>query len=113
MLSGYRIRKGTEVALSPYVTHCHPAFWEQPEAFDPERYTPKRISARPRWAYFPFGGGPRLCIGNGFAELEAQLTIAMIAQRYRIKLEPGQEVRAQAMTTLRPSGVVLVRLSRT
>ncbi len=70
--------------------------------FDPERFTPERSAGRPHYAYFPFGGGPRQCIGNNFAMMEAQLILATVAQRYRLRLVPGHPVEPQALVTLRP-----------
>ena len=101
-IRGYHIPAGAPVAVSQYVTHRHPDFWENPEAFDPERFTPARSAGRPHFAYFPFGGGPRQCIGNNFALMEAQLILATLAQRYRLRLQPGHAVEPQAMLTLRP-----------
>ncbi len=101
-IRGYRVPAGTEVAVVQYVTHRHPDFWENPEAFDPERFTPERSAGRPNFAYFPFGGGPRLCIGNTFALMEAQLILAMIAQTYRLRLVPGQTIEPEPIITLRP-----------
>jgi cytochrome P450 len=63
-ISGYRIRANSQVWLSPYVTHHHPDFWDRPEVFDPEQFMPERSAGCPRYAYFPFGGGPHQCIGN-------------------------------------------------
>ncbi len=103
-IGGYRIPAGKTVVLSPYVTQRLPQFWDDPERFAPERFRPERVAARPRFAYFPFGGGPRLCIGNGFAMLEAQLIVAMVAGRYRLRLVPGQRVEPEPMVTLRPRG---------
>lgn len=102
VIGGYRIPAGSGLFLSPYVTHRHPEFWENPEGFDPERFTPERSAGRPRFAYFPFGGGPRLCIGNNFAMLEAQLLLATITQRYRLDLVPGHPVATLPLVTLRP-----------
>ena len=99
---GYRIPANVEVTLSAYVTHRHPAFWEDPEVFDPERFSPGRSEGRPRFAYFPFAGGPRLCIGRDFALLEAQLILATVAQRYRPRLVPGHPVESEPLITLRP-----------
>ncbi|HLV97486.1 MAG TPA: cytochrome P450 [Ktedonobacterales bacterium] len=101
-LGGYAIPQGSMVILSPYATHRHPTFWEQPEVFDPERFTPERVAARHHYAYFPFGGGPRLCIGSNFALMEAQLVLATVAQRYRLRLAPGHLVVPEAKLTLRP-----------
>jgi cytochrome P450 len=83
--------------------HRHPAFWENPDAFDPERFAPEHSEGRPHFAYFPFGGGQRLCIGAGFAMTEAQLILATVAQRYRLHLVPGHPVEPEPLITLRPS----------
>jgi cytochrome P450 len=101
-LGGYAIPAKSVILMIPYVTHRHPAFWEEPERFDPERFTPERAAVRPRYAYFPFGGGPRLCIGNTFALMEAHLILATVAQRYRLCLVPGYAVEPEALLTLRP-----------
>jgi cytochrome P450 len=71
-------------------------------AFHPERFIPERSAGRPRFAYFPFGGGPRLCIGNTFALLEAQVVLSQVASRYRLELLPGQSVEVEPGVTLRP-----------
>ena len=109
-IDGYRIPAGALMALSPYVTHRHADFWDNPEGFDPERFTPEQIAERPRYAYFPFGGGPRQCIGNEFALMEAQLIVAMVAQKYRLHLVPGQRIEPEPIFTLRPSSSVQVTL---
>jgi cytochrome P450 len=83
VIGDHRVRKGTLVVLSPYVTHRHPEFWTAPDRFDPERFLAVSPSERPRYAYFPFGGGPHLCIGNHFAMVEAVLIIAAAARRYQ------------------------------
>ncbi|MGI8586136.1 MAG: cytochrome P450 [Chloroflexia bacterium] len=101
-IRGYRIPAKAVVVISPYVMHHHPAYWEDPERFDPERFSPQRSTSRPHYAYFPFGGGPRQCIGKFFALMEAQLILATLAQRYRLRLLPGHDVVAQAVLTLRP-----------
>jgi cytochrome P450 len=101
-VGGYAIPAKSVILMIPYVTHRHPAFWEHPEWFDPERFTPECAVARPRYAYYPFGGGPRQCIGNNFALMEAHLILATVAQRYRLHLVPGHEVEAEALLTLRP-----------
>jgi cytochrome P450 len=101
-LGGYRIRRGSLVYISQYLTHRHPAFWEDPERFDPERFTPERIAMRPKYTYFPFGGGPRACIGNQFALTEAAIVLCTLAQRYRLELVAGHPVEMQPLVTLRP-----------
>jgi cytochrome P450 len=107
-IGGFHIPKGSIVMLSPYVTHRHPAFWENPEGFDPERHTAERVKARHRYAFFPFAGGPRQCIGNAFALMEAQIILAMVIQRYRLHLVPGHEVAPDPSVTLRPHPGVIV-----
>ena len=82
--------------------HRHPGFWEHPETFDPERFTPERSADRPRYAYLPFGGGPRQCIGSTFALTEAHLILAMLAQHYQLQLAPGHPVEVEGLITLRP-----------
>ena len=111
-MGGYRIPKGSTVVLCPYVTHRHRDYWDNPEGFDPERFTPERAAHLPRMAYFPYGGGPRKCIGNTFAALEMPLVVAMVAQRYRPNLVPGQTVFPEPAISLRPRDPVLVRLER-
>jgi cytochrome P450 len=101
-LAGHRVQAGSTVFLVPYVTHRHPDFWQNPEGFDPQRFTPKQSADRPRFAYFPFGGGPRQCIGNSFALMEAQLILATVAQRYELDLLAGHPVIPEPKVTLRP-----------
>jgi cytochrome P450 len=103
-IAGYRVPAGAVVSLTPWVTHRHPALWEEPDRFDPDRFTPERVRSRPRFAYFPFSGGPRLCIGETFALVEAQLVVAMVMQRYRLDLVPGTVVEPEVHLTLRPRG---------
>ncbi len=103
-IGGYRIPAGADVGVSPYVVHRDPAIWDNPEGFDPDRFTPARAASRPHYAYIPFGGGPRLCIGQGFAMTEATLVLATIAQRYALHLLPGYQAVPLAHATLRPAG---------
>lgn len=108
-IDGYHIPAGSTVMLSPYVTHRHPELWEQPEGFDPERFTSECAAQRPKLAYFPFGTGQRLCIGNQFALLEMRLIIATLARRYRLELVPGHPVESDPQITLRPRHGLLMR----
>jgi cytochrome P450 len=101
-VSGFRVRRGWLVFVIPYVLHRLPAFWENPDVFDPERFAPERTAARPKFVYLPFGAGPRQCIGNQFALIEAHLVLATLAQRYRLQLVPGHRVDAWPLITLRP-----------
>jgi cytochrome P450 len=109
---GFRIPRGTMVFVSPYVTHRHPDYWENPEGFDPERFTPEREAARPRYAYIPFGGGPRFCIGQGFAMTEAAIILAVLASRFRLELATSREIVPEPLITLRPRGPILMRVRR-
>jgi len=101
-IGGYKIRKGCGVSLSQWVVHRDPRWYESPEEFRPERWEGDLLKRLPRFAYFPFGGGPRQCIGNSFALMEAALLLATIAQKFRLGLVPGQVVVPLASITLRP-----------
>jgi cytochrome P450 len=103
-IGGYEIPPQTLVLLSIYALHRHPEFWERPDSFEPARFA----TPPPRWAYLPFGGGPRGCIGNGFALVETLLTLATVAQRFR--LEALEDPVPEPLITLRPRGGVRVRL---
>jgi cytochrome P450 len=109
-IGGMRIPRGALVTVSIHATHRNPKLWREPERFDPERFAPAAAAARPRFAYMPFGGGPRICIGNSFAIAEAQVVVAMIAQRYRPRLAPGHVVEPIGLITLRPREGVWVTL---
>lgn len=101
VIGGYRVPAGSPVILSPYATHHDPAFWPDPERFDPERFSPARSVGRPKGAYFPFGGGPRICLGAGFAMMEAQLITARMVQRFRPSLIPGHRPVPVAASSLK------------
>jgi len=101
-IGGYFVPANSMIVLSPYMTHRHPAFWDNPEVFEPERFAPEREASRPHYAYFPFGGGPRMCIGSNFALMEMQLILATVAQRYKLRLVPGHPVEPEALLSLRP-----------
>jgi len=111
-IGGYRIPARSTVIVSPFVTHRHPDFWEQPELFDLDRFTPERVAQRPKGAYFPFLGGPHQCIGNEFAMLEMCLIVAMVLQRFQVELLPDQAIFPKAALALRPSAPVRVTLKR-
>ena len=109
---GHRIPAGAAVLIVPWLLHRKPSLWENPDRFEPERFAPERASARPRFAYIPFGAGPRICIGAAFAMAEAMLILATIAQRYRLHLKPGHPVEPQGLITLRPRYGLQMRLER-
>ncbi len=102
-VGGYRIPRGSLILVSQYVLHRDARFWTEPGRFDPERFTPEAKAARPQFAYFPFGGGPRRCIGEGFAWTEAVLLLAALARRWRLRLAPGARVGTEPRITLRPA----------
>lgn len=112
VIGGYRIKKGTTLVISQWVVHRDPRFFEQPETFDPDRWANGRAKHLPRYAYFPFGGGQRICIGASFAMMEAVIILATIAQRYRLTLEPGQVVVPHVAITLRPKDDILMAAHR-
>ncbi len=101
-LGGFHLPRRWLAFIIPYVLHRLPAFWPDPEAFDPERFSPERSAERPKFAYIPFGAGPRQCIGNHFALIEAQLIVATLVQRYRLHLVPGHRIEPWPLITLRP-----------
>lgn len=103
-VGGHTIPAGSVLMCSPYVTHRNPDFWPNPEAFDPDRFTPERSAGRPQLAYFPFGGGPRLCIGMRMAEYQITMMLATILQKYSLHLLPGRRVEPEATISLRPKG---------
>ena len=108
----YVIPTGSLVVVSQYVTHRDPRWFPEPERFDPERFTPEAEAARPRYAYFPFGAGSRLCIGERFAWMEGVLVLATIARRWRARLDPAQRVELSPLVTLRPKHGMRVVLER-
>jgi cytochrome P450 len=101
-IGSYRVGRGTTVLMSQWVVQRDPHFYTDAERFRPERWGADAIKALPKFAYFPFGGGPRLCIGNTFAMMELVLVLAVLAQRYRFRLQPGAVVTPQPTFTLRP-----------
>lgn len=101
-IAGYPIPKGCGVSLAQWVVHRDPRWFDAPMEFRPERWEGDLLKRLPRFAYFPFGGGPRQCIGNNFAVMEAVLLLATIAQKFRIQLVPGKAIVPAASITLRP-----------
>jgi cytochrome P450 len=102
-VGAYTISKGI-VIMSQYVMHHHPAYWDAPDEFRPERFSPGWEDRVPKFAYFPFGGGPRICIGNSFAAMEAVLVLATIMQRWTFRIAPSHAVEMEPLITLRPRG---------
>jgi cytochrome P450 len=101
-VGGVALPRGCIAIMSPYLTHRLPELWENPEGFDPGRFAPDGAPERPRFAYFPFGGGSRQCIGDYFAMMESQLILATVLRRVRLSLAPWQRVEPEPLVTLRP-----------
>lgn len=110
LVGGFPIPAHASMILSPFITHRDPAFWDRPLVFDPDRFSPERSAGRPRYAYYPFGGGPRQCIGNNLALLEAQLTIVMMVRRMWPRLIPGQRLELDWADSLTPRYGMKMRL---
>ena len=109
-LCGFKVKPGLQVMVSPWVLHRHRLLWDHPERFDPGRFSAESSAKRPRFAYLPFGGGPRVCIGATLAMTEAILILAVLAQRFRLRLKEGQQVTLQARITLRPKNGMMILL---
>jgi cytochrome P450 len=109
-IGGYLVPAGALVSVSQVASHRHPQFWKHPDAFDPARFTPERETARHPYAYFPFGGGPRACIGSHFAMLEATIAVAVLLQRFRVRSKQSDLPLDTAGITLRPKGAVPIHL---
>ncbi|MFU8875588.1 cytochrome P450 [Micromonospora sp. SL4-19] len=102
VIGGVRIPAGSTVVVSPLITHRMSTFWDNPEVFDPDRFAPEQVRARHRWAYFPFGGGPHQCIGMHLFYLEAQLIVATLLSRYRLRLQRPEVPGVKLAAALRP-----------
>ncbi len=111
-IGGYRVPPGAPLLISQWVVHRRPDLWPDPLRFDPDRFLPDRAAARPRFAYFPYGGGNRLCIGSLLADVTLQLALTRLVQRFRLEPVPGHRVVPQPLTTLRPKHGVRVRVRR-
>ena len=103
-IGGYKIAAGSVVALSQYLTHRHAEYWPDAETFEPERFSPESAARRHRFAYFPFGGGPRQCVGKGMAMMNVTLALATLAQNYRLRHLPNHAVKFDIEVTLQPRG---------
>jgi cytochrome P450 len=111
-IGGYHVPAGSNIVLCAYVTHRHTDFWDNPEGFDPDRFTPERASGLHRLAYYPFSGGPRKCIGNTFAMVQMPIVLAMVAQRFTVNLVPGERPVPEPAISLRPRDPLMVTLER-
>lgn len=112
VIGGYTVEPGTQIFVSQWATHRSERHWERPDAFDPERFSPARSDGRHPYAYFPFGAGPRQCIGNVFAMSEAMLVLAMFVQRFTHESAGGTPVWPDIAITLQPAPGVPLTLTR-
>ncbi len=104
VVGGYRVPAGADVVILPYTLHRHPEFWTAPQRFDPDRFDPARARDRPRYAYIPFGAGPRVCVGSSLGLMEAVFVLAMIARELRLSTVPGHRTVPEPMLSLRIRG---------
>jgi len=111
-VAGYHVPAGADVLVCPYTLHRHPGLWDEPDVFDPERFSPERTANRPRYAYIPFGAGPRFCVGSSLGTLEAIFAIAMIARELRLSAVPGHHVVPEPMLSLRVRGGLLMTVHK-
>jgi cytochrome P450 len=109
MLGPYRMPAGAHIVISPYALHRRADYWPEPDAFWPERFAPEARTDRPKLAYLPFGGGPRICIGNSFAMMEHAIVLAAVVSKWRLESIPGREVKTEPRITLRPRGGLPMR----
>jgi len=103
-IGGYRVPAGADVLVCPYTLHRHPDFWDRPEVFDPQRFAPGRSAERSRYAYIPFGAGPRFCVGSNLGLMEATIVLATVMRDLRLVSVPGHRVSPEPMLTLRIRG---------
>lgn len=106
LIDGYRVPAGSIVVVAPYFVHHNSDVWPNPEGFDPGRFAPSEKESHHRYAHFPFGGGPRMCVGADFAVLEAKIVLALVTRHFRLDLAPGQQIEPEATVTLYPANGV-------
>lgn len=112
VLGGYNMKGGNDIFFSPYLLHRHPDFWDNPETFDPHRFDKETQRQQHTFAYLPFGGGPRICLGNNFAMMEAVFIMAMVTQRFKLHLVPNTKIEPLISLTTRPKNGVPMQLER-
>lgn len=109
IIAGHKVKAGTVICMAPYFTHRHPAFWTNPEHFDPERFLPGGTKPQHRYAYLPFGGGPHMCMGNHFALVEALVILVMLSQHYTIRFaEASFQPKVQALAVMKMKELPMV-----
>jgi cytochrome P450 len=112
MVCGHHVPKNSIIAILPWVVHRHRRLWNDPERFDPDRFDPANSAARPRFAYVPFAGGPRICVGASFAITQMLIVVAVLGRRFRFRLSPDHPVRAVGRISLHPYGGLMVTAER-
>lgn len=112
MLLGRPVEPAETVMVPVWAVHRHRALWDDPDAFDPDRFAPERAKGRHRYAYLPFGAGPRICIGMGFALMEATIILATLLARLRFDLLPGRRPVPRMLVTVRPEPGIVLRITR-
>ncbi|MHB1223664.1 MAG: cytochrome P450 [Gemmatimonadaceae bacterium] len=112
VIGGHRVSRGTVVLACQYLVHRDPRWWEDPERFDPDRWDPQLVALRPKFSYFPFGAGSRMCVGEQFAWMEATLVLATIARRWRLRHESPHAPEPEPQITLRPRGGLAMRVMK-
>ena len=110
VIGEYKTAKGANILICPFAVHRDPKLWEQADEFIPERFEKEKMKDIDKFAYFPFGGGPRMCVGNNFALMEMQLAMAVIGQKYTIEEDATHQVKLDPLVTLRPKSGVRVKL---
>jgi cytochrome P450 len=111
-IGGYRVPEGMQIFAFTWVVHRDPRWYDEPERFLPERWREEEAARRPRFSYFPFGGGPRQCIGNSFAMMEAVLVLATIARRFRLAAVAGRPVEIRPALSLRPAAGLYLKAEK-
>ena len=111
-IGGYDIPANSAILISQYLTHHNPAFWENPETFEPERFAPEALQKQPSMSYFPFGGGQRMCIGEDFAMMEAQVFLCMAIQKYSLHRASTEPIELLEQVTLRSKGGMPMKITK-
>ncbi len=105
-ICGQEIKAGTTVLISQYLIHHHPSIWDDPKVFNPDRFLPENVARRPKFAYLPFGAGPRVCLGSGFATMEMQMALAMLLRKFDVTITSEENPELAPMITLRPKNEI-------
>jgi cytochrome P450 len=111
-LGGYRVARGTNILLPIFYLHRSSLYWQEPERFMPERFAPDKRNSIDKYVYFPFGAGPRMCIGNNFAMMEMQLILVVLYRRFRFRLQENFVAEPRALISLRPKNGMMMRVER-